>query len=163
MNDIVIAAIITVGGMIGVSLVTGIIQFLNTRHIIKSENAKLKFQLSEEKKADREQLAEQKKLERIEQLSRQTHVWLGSQKVHKFWRTFLSGTCNKNLSYNTWPPEMQKQFDDRFDQMVKDPVFINTLCKRILNMSMGHLVSPHVAGAFIVASAGFLSFALIDV
>ncbi len=107
--------------------------------------------------------AETKRVERHQILTDQTMDWMKTRDTHKFWRRFLSGTCNKNLSYNTWPPGFQSAFDERFNAMVNDPCFVSTLCGRIIRMQNGHLVACHVAGAFVVATAGFLSFSLLEV
>lgn len=106
--------------------------------------------------------AEAKRVERHQILTSQTMDWIKTRDSHKFWRRFLSGSCNKNLSYNTWPPEFQAAFDERFNAMVNDPCFVSTLCGRIIRMQNGHLVACHVAGAFVVATAGFLSFSLLE-
>jgi hypothetical protein len=106
--------------------------------------------------------AEVKRVERHQILTDQTMTWIKTRDSHKFWRRFLSGTCNKNLSYNTWPPEFQAAFDERFNAMVSDPCFVSTLCGRVIRFQNGHLVAPHVMGAFIVATAGFLSFSLLE-
>lgn len=105
---------------------------------------------------------EQKRLGRQQILTDQVTTWLNSKDPHKFWRQFVAGACNKNLSYNTWPKEYQAAFDLRFNAMVRDPVFIANLCGRVLKFQNGHLVACHVMGAFVVATAGFLSFALIE-
>lgn len=107
--------------------------------------------------------AEEKFLERQQILADQVTGWLKSKDSNKFWRQFIAGACNKNLSYNTWPVKMQVQFDQRFNQMIADGSFIATLCGRVLKFQNGHLVAPHVMGAFVVATAGFLSFALLEV
>lgn len=107
-------------------------------------------------------VAEMKRLSRQQMLTDQVTDWLKSKDTHKFWRQFIAGACNKNLSYNTWPPEFTGPFDKKFKSMVADPSFVSVMCGRITKMQMGHLVSPHVAGAFVVATAGFLSFALLD-
>jgi hypothetical protein len=106
--------------------------------------------------------AEQKQLERQQILTDQVSTWLTTKDPHKFWRKFLSGACNKNLSYNAWPVEFQGPFNERFKQMIEDPAFVSTLCGRILKFQNGPLVAPHVAGAFIVVIAGMLSFALLE-
>ncbi len=105
-------------------------------------------------------LVEQKRLERQQILTDQVFNWLKSKDPHKFWRQFLAGACNKNLSYNTWPEKMQGQFNERFTQMIGDASFISTLCGRIMQMQNGHMVAAHVAGAFVVVVAGMLSFSL---
>lgn len=105
---------------------------------------------------------EQKRLEHQQILTDQVTTWLGQKDPHKFFRQFLSGACNKNLSYNTWPQDFQGKFNERFKAMVTDPCFVSTLCGRITRMQNGHLVAPHVAGAFITVMAGFLSFALLE-
>lgn len=107
-------------------------------------------------------LVEQKRLERQQVLTDQVSSWLVSKNPHSFWKKFLSSACNKNLSYNTWPPEFQASFDKRFQDMLGDPSFISTLCGRIIKMQNGHMVAPNVAGAFIVVIAGMLSFALLE-
>lgn len=109
-----------------------------------------------------EEVAETKRLSRQQILTDQVMNWLKSKDLHKFWRQFLAGACNKNLSYNTWPPEFQGPFNDKFKAMVADASFVAALCGRITKMQMGHLVAPHVAGAFVVVTAGFLSFALLE-
>jgi len=106
---------------------------------------------------------EQKRLGRQQILTDQVANWLKGKDCHKFWRQFLAGACNKNLSYNTWPVEFQTVFNERFQAIVSDPLIISSMCGRITRMQMGHLVAPHVAGAFIVVAAGFLSFALMEV
>ncbi|KKL25718.1 hypothetical protein LCGC14_2402500, partial [marine sediment metagenome] len=108
-------------------------------------------------------IAEVKRVGRHQILTDQTMDWIKTRDYHKFWRRFLAGSCNKNLSYNTWPPEFQAAFDERFNAMVNDPCFVSTLCGRIIRMQNGHLVACHVAGAFVVATAGFLSFSLLEV
>lgn len=107
-------------------------------------------------------LYKQKQLERQQILTDQVSTWLKTKDPHKFWRKFLSGACNKNLSYNAWPKEFQEPFNKRFKQMIEDPTFISTLCGRILKFQNGPLVAPHVVGAFIVVIAGMLSFALLE-
>jgi len=107
--------------------------------------------------------AEQLKLQRQETLVSQTTQWIQVKDPLKFFKRFVGTTCNKNLSFNTWPATTQAAFTERFDAMVRDPSFISTLCGRILNMENGHLVAPHVAGAFITVIAGFLSFAMTEV
>jgi len=104
-----------------------------------------------------------KLLERHQILTDQVSDWLKSKDPHKFWRQFVAGACNKNLSYNTWPQEYQTAFNERFGAMLTDSNFLSTLCGRIVKMQNGHLVAPHVAGAFVTVMAGFLSFALIEV
>jgi hypothetical protein len=104
---------------------------------------------------------EEKRLERQQILTDQVATWLKAKNPHGFWKRFLASACNKNLSYNTWPPEFQASFDERFKQMIQDTQFISTLCGRILRMQNGHMVSPNVAGAFVVVVAGMLSFALL--
>ena len=106
---------------------------------------------------------EQKRLERQQILTDQVTDWLKSKDPHKFWRQFIAGSCNKNLSYNTWPKEFQDPFNERFQAMITDPIFIASLCGKVVKFQNGHLVAAHVMGAFIVATAGFLSFALIEV
>lgn len=107
-------------------------------------------------------VVEMKRLSRQQMLTDQVTSWLGSKDTHKFWKRFISSACNKNLSYNTWPPEFQGPFDKKFLEMVNDPSFVSVICGRITKMQMGHLVSPHVAGAFVVVTAGFLAFALLE-
>jgi hypothetical protein len=107
-----------------------------------------------------EERAEDKRLERQQILTDQVCNWLMSKDPHKFFRQFVGGTCNKNLSYNTWPQGMQVAFDERFNAMIADAEFVSTLCGRITKFQNGHLVAPHVAGAFVTVIAGFLSFAL---
>lgn len=107
-------------------------------------------------------VVEMKRLSRQQMLTEQVSNWLKSKDTHKFWRQFIAGACNKNLSYNTWPPEFQGPFNVKFKEMIEDPAFVSVLCGRITKMQMGHLVAPHVAGAFVVVSAGFLSFALLE-
>ncbi len=106
---------------------------------------------------------EQKRLERQQILTDQVTNWLKSKDPHKFWRQFIAGSCNKNLSYNTWPKEFQDPFNERFQAMITDPIFIASLCGKVVKFQNGHLVAAHVMGAFIVATAGFLSLALIEV
>lgn len=118
--------------------------------------------VAEEPEPTPEDVVEMKRLSRQQMLTEQVSNWLKSKDTHKFWRQFLAGACNKNLSYNTWPPEFQGPFNDKFKAMVADPAFVSTLCGRITKMQMGHLVAPHVAGAFVVVTAGFLAFALLD-
>lgn len=102
------------------------------------------------------------KLDRHQNLVGQVTEWLQTKDVDKFWRRFVAGSCNKNLSYNTWPLEIQRYFNKRFHQLLQDPAFVSRICKQILTFSNGHLVSPHVAAGFIVTTAGFLSFALLE-
>lgn len=118
-------------------------------------------QLATEPTLTAEDLEETKRLSRQQMLTEQVSNWLKTKDTHKFWRQFIAGTCNKNLSYNTWPTEFQEPFDKKFKAMIDDPAFISVLCGRIVKMQMGHLVAPHVAGAFVVATAGFLAFALL--
>ena len=106
---------------------------------------------------------EQKRLERQQILTDQVTDWLKSKDGHKFWRQFIAGACNKNLSYNTWPKEFQNSFNERFSTMIADPIFVSSLCGKVIKFQNGHLVAAHVMGAFIVATAGFLAFALIEV
>ena len=118
--------------------------------------------VAEEPTPTPEDVVETKRLSRQQMLTEQVTNWLKSKDLHKFWRQFLAGACNKNLSYNTWPPEFQGPFNEKFKAMVADPSFVAALCGRITKMQMGHLVAPHVAGAFVVVTAGFLSFALLE-
>lgn len=120
-------------------------------------------EITEDEPKTKEELVEAKRLERTQILTDQVTGWLKQKDPRKFWRQFLGGSCNKNLSYNTWPKEFQQPFDERFSQMLGDAHFVANICGRILKMQNGHLVGPNVAGAFVTVVAGFLSFALIDV
>jgi len=116
-----------------------------------------------EEEEPQEDAADQKRLGRQQILTDQVTDWLKSKDPHKFWRQFIAGSCNKNLSYNTWPKEFQDPFNERFQAMITDPIFIASLCGKVVKFQNGHLVAAHVMGAFIVATAGFLSLALIEV
>jgi hypothetical protein len=120
------------------------------------------FELVEEETSPVDPI-ETKRLERQQILTDQVTNWLSQKDPHKFWRQFVAGACNKNLSYNTWPEEMKSSFDERFLATIKDPQILATICGRITKMQNGHLVAPHVAGAFVTVMVGFLSFALMEV
>ncbi len=102
------------------------------------------------------------RLQRLETLVTDATQWIKVKDPLKFFKRFIGTTCNKNLSFNTWPATTQAAFTERFETTVRDPSFISTVCSRIMNMDNGHLVAPHVAGAFITTLAGFLSFAMTE-
>jgi len=101
-------------------------------------------------------------LEKQQTLLNQVTLWLKEKDPHKFFRRFIGGSCNKNLSYNSWPHELQKEFDVRFRQMLADREFASSICNRIQTFQNGHLVAPHVAAAFVVVCAGVLAFTLAE-
>lgn len=103
------------------------------------------------------------RLKRLEALVSQTTQWIKVKNPLKFFKRFIGTTCNKNLSFNTWPATTQAAFTKRFEATVRDPAFVSTICGRIMNMDNGKLVAPHVAGAFTTVLAGFLSFAMTEV
>lgn len=102
------------------------------------------------------------RLEKQQILVDQVTQWLQEKDPHKFLRRFIGGSCNKNLSYNTWPPELQKAFDARFNQMLADPLFISSICNRVLTFQTGHMLAPHVVAAFIVVCVGMLAFSFAE-
>lgn len=88
----------------------------------------------------------------------QVEQWLKEKDPHQFFRRFIAGTCNKNLSYNEWPEDMQKHFNTCFRNILSDRPYLSTICRSILRMRMGHIVAPHIAAAFVVVLAGMQAF-----
>ncbi len=105
----------------------------------------------------------QEDLETHQILTQQVQEWLRTKDPYKFFRKFLAGTCNKNLALDTWPQPMVESFNARFYPMVSDGIFVSEICKKIRTFQNGHLVAPHVAGAFVTVCAGILSFSLAEV
>jgi hypothetical protein len=115
-----------------------------------------------EAQPDPSAVAEQEQLVHLQTLVSQVQEHLRTKDAHKFLRRFIAGSCNKNLSFNTWPPALQDAFNQRFQPMLDDATFISTMCKRILSFQNGHLVAPHVAGAFITVCAGIIAFTMAE-
>ena len=102
-------------------------------------------------------------LEKQQVLASQVTKWLQEKDAHKFLRRFIGGSCNKHLSYNTWPADLQKAFDVRFRDMLADPQFTLSICRRILTFQNGHIITPQIAASFITVCAGMLAFAFSEV
>jgi hypothetical protein len=111
---------------------------------------------------DKEAVINQESIEKHQILTEQVQEWLKTKDPYKFFRRFLAGTCNKNLSLDTWPHPLVAAFTTRFYPMLQDHVFVSTICQRIKTFQNGHLVAPHVAGAFVTICAGILAFSLAE-
>lgn len=83
-----------------------------------------------------------------------TIKYLATTDMHKRIRTYIGG-INKNLHYHEWPPELQKNFDARFSQILNDGAFVSNCIDRILSFKTGHMIVPHAAAKFVAACAGY--------
>lgn len=95
----------------------------------------------------------------IQNLVQGVFEWMPAHDPHRFFRRHIVG-LNRHFGYASWPQELKAEFDERFKSMLTDPVFVGSICKKILSLQMGHGIAPKTAAGLIAAAAGFMSFSL---
>lgn len=100
------------------------------------------------------------KLVRIQQLVQDVNDFMRANDVHRFWRRHLSQKVHRHIGYNGWPKVMQMEFDKRFKGFLSDPQFVTSVCRKVMDMEMGHALGAKWVAGFLVVTAGFTAWAL---
>lgn len=116
------------------------------------------FWEAEQPKAPAEQQSDTK-ADAIQHLCSGVTEFLKSRDVHRAFRRNLNA-LNRHLGYNGWSSKLREEFDTRFQQMLNDPIYVESICTKIMDMEMGHAVAPSNAAIMVLVTAGFLSFGL---
>jgi len=99
-------------------------------------------------------------LEKTQALAGRVSTWLAAKDPLRYWKSYTGG-LNKNLAFNTWPPEMQARFQVRFNQLLKDSSFVSAICQHMVQFQNGHMLGEGVAAGFVVVIAGMLAFTVV--
>jgi len=100
------------------------------------------------------------KLVKVQQLVQDVNEFLRANDVHKFWRKYLGQKVHRHVGYAGWPKKLQSEFDVRFKEFLQDPQFVTSVCRKVMNMEMGHALGSKWVASMLVATAGFTAFAL---
>ncbi len=100
------------------------------------------------------------RLGQTQQLVQDVNAFIQTHDVHRFWRRHLSQNIHRHVGYNGWPKELQTEFDNRFKGFLQDPQFVTSVCRKVIDMELGHALGVKWVVSFLVATAGFTSFAL---
>lgn len=101
--------------------------------------------------------------EKIADLVSMVRQCLASKDPHKRFRQVLPNLIGRHAGYSGWGKATKVQFDERFAQTLNDPVFLKNIVEKILDMEMGHGLSPQKAADLATLCAGFVAFALAGV
>ena len=101
------------------------------------------------------------KVVRVQQLVQDVNGFMQTNDVHRYWRRHLSQNLHRHVGYSGWPKELQKEFDERFKGFLQDPQFVSSICRKIISMELGHALGLKWVVSFLVATAGFTTFALV--
>jgi hypothetical protein len=102
------------------------------------------------------------KLEKVVQMIEDVNNFFLANDIHRFFRRHVARHIHRHLGYNGWSKKTQGEFDVRFKGLMSDPTFIQTMCRKIVNMEMGHALGVKYCASFIVTTAGFTAFALTE-
>ena len=104
--------------------------------------------------------AEDPKVKQVMNLVQEVNSFLATNDVHRFWRRTLSTGMHRHVGYSGWNKELQVEFNKRFEGFLKDPVFVSSICKKVIGMEMGYALGVKKAASFLVAVAGYTAFAM---
>jgi hypothetical protein len=100
------------------------------------------------------------KLAQTQQLVQDVNDFMRANDVHRFWRRHLGQKVHRHVGYNGWPKKLQAEFDTRFKSFLSDPQFVTSVCRKVIDMEMGHVLGAKWVTSFLVSTAGFTAFAL---
>lgn len=96
---------------------------------------------------------------KLQHLVSEVSAFLMKKDCHKAFRKQL-GMLNRHLSFAGWSPDLKTEFNERYAAMTTDSTFITSICKKILEMDMGHAVAPSNAAVLVMVTAGYLTFGM---
>lgn len=100
------------------------------------------------------------KIARTQQLVQEVVTFLQNNDIHRYWRRHLAQKVHRHLGYSGWSKALQTEFDKRFAGFLNDPQFVTTICRKVIDMEMGHALGAKWVAGFLVCTAGFTAFAL---
>jgi hypothetical protein len=100
------------------------------------------------------------KMLRLSKLVTDVGDFLTTNDTLRFFKKHLGNGLNRHLGYNGWSQKLRTEFDIRYKAMVTDPQFITTMCRKVLDMDLGHALDVKHVATFLAATAGFTAFAL---
>lgn len=100
------------------------------------------------------------KLARTQQLVQDVNDFMRANDVHRFWRRHLGQKVHRHVGYAGWPKAIQMEFDTRFKGFLSDPQFVTSVCRKVMDMEMGHALGAKWVAGLLVVTAGFTAWAL---
>lgn len=84
--------------------------------------------------------------------------FLSNKDPHKFFRSLLTNSIHRQVSYYNWPNEMQADFDHRFQQLLENDRLYASLVKTVLTFGSGDAVGDKALASLITLIAGVVAF-----
>jgi hypothetical protein len=101
------------------------------------------------------------KVEKVMHLVQEVNEFLQANDSHRFFVRHLGRHVHRHVGYHGWPQAMQGEFDARFKGFLSDPQFVSSICRKVIDMDMGHALGVKHVVSLLCATAGFTAFALI--
>lgn len=100
------------------------------------------------------------KLARVQQLVQDVNGFMQTNDVHRYWRRHVGQKVHRHVGYAGWPTKLQTEFDVRFKGFLQDPQFVTSVCRKVIDMELGHALGAKWVAGFLVLTAGFTAFTL---